>query len=103
MMMKHEVTSLTTGRVSMGTLQAISLHRSNATEDDTETTEICMTSSTIEMHTTGLKTSVRSVSALNRGNMKKGAMTTTVPITTNLTDIVLPKGGTMLEKSRLFP
>jgi hypothetical protein len=28
-MMKHGVTSLTTGRVSMGTQQAVSLHRRN--------------------------------------------------------------------------
>jgi hypothetical protein len=40
---------------------------------------------------------------LNRSSVKKGTMTTTVPITTNLTDNVFPKGGAMQEESRLFP
>jgi hypothetical protein len=59
--------------------------------------------STAEMHTAGSKISVRSVSALNRSSVKKGTMTTMVPIMTNLTDSVLSKGGAMLEESRLFP
>jgi hypothetical protein len=91
------------GRVLMGTRQAISLHWRNASEDETGMTEICVTSSTTEMHVTGLKTSARSVSALNWSSVKKGTMTTTVLITTNLIVIVLSKGGTMQEESRLFP
>jgi hypothetical protein len=51
---------------------------------------------------TGLKTDIRSASAYNKSIMKKGTMTTTVPITTNLTDSVLPKGGAIQEESRLF-
>jgi hypothetical protein len=35
--------------------------------------------------------------------VKKGTMTTMVPIMTNLTDSVPSKGGAMLEESRLFP
>jgi uncharacterized membrane protein len=58
-------------------------------------TEICATSFTVEMHADGLKTSARSVSTLNRSNVKKGTITTTVPIMTNLTDSVLPKEGAM--------
>jgi uncharacterized membrane protein len=100
--MKHGVTSLTTGRVLTGTWQAVSLHQRNMAEDETGMTEICAMSSAVEMHATRLKTGTRNVSALNRSNMKKGTMTTTVPIKTNLTASVLPKGGTMQEESRFF-
>jgi hypothetical protein len=92
MMTKHGVMSLTTGRVLMGNRQAVSLHQRNAAEDETGMTKICTTSSTAEMHVAGLKTGPRSTSALNRSNVKKGSMTTIVPITTNLTDSVLPRG-----------
>jgi hypothetical protein len=101
-MMKHGVTSLSTCRVSTGTQQVVSLHRRNAAKDETGTTEICTTSSVVEMHTAGLKTSVRSVSTLNRSSVNKVTMITIIPITTNLTDNVLPKGGSMREESRLF-
>jgi hypothetical protein len=47
-------------------------------------------SSTAEMHVAGLKTGVRSVSASNRSNVKKGTMITVVPIMTNLIDSILP-------------
>jgi hypothetical protein len=101
-MMKHGVMSMTTGRVLMGTRQAVSLHQRNTAEDETRMTEICMTSSAAEMHMLGLKTSVRSASALNRSNVKKGTMTTMVPIMTNLIDSILLKEGAMQEESRLF-
>jgi hypothetical protein len=91
------------GRVLMGTQHAVSLHRRNMDKDDTRMTEICTTSFTVEMHTARLKTGAKSMSALNRSSVKKGIMTTTVPIMTNLTDSILPKGGAMLEESRLFP
>jgi hypothetical protein len=65
--------------------------------------EICVMSSTAEMHAVRLKTNVRSASALNRSSVKKGTMTNTVPIMTNLNDSVLPKGGAMQGESRLFP
>jgi hypothetical protein len=91
--MKHVVMSMTNGRVHMGTQQAVSLHWRNAAEDETRMTEICSTSSMAEMHADGSKTSVKSASALNRSSVKKGTMTTTVPIMTNLTDSVLTKGG----------
>jgi hypothetical protein len=60
-------------------------------------------SSTTEMHATGLKTGARSPSALNRSKVKKGTMTTTVPIMNNLTDSVLPNEGAMQEEPKLFP
>jgi uncharacterized membrane protein len=102
-MTKHGVMSLTTDRVHMGTRQVVSLHRRNAAEDETRMIEIYVMSSMAEMHMAGSKTSIRSTSPLNRSNMKKGTMTTMVPIMTNLTDSVLPKGGLMQEQSRPFP
>jgi hypothetical protein len=84
MMTKHGVVSLTTGRVSLGTRQAVSLHRRNTAKDDTGMIEICVMSPTIEMHAAGSKTGIRSASASNRSNVKKGTMTTMIPITTDL-------------------
>jgi hypothetical protein len=108
---KHGVTSLTTSRVYVGkqphstggTRQVASLHPSNTDEDETRMTEIYVTSSVVEMHVTRSKTDVRSMSASNRSSVKKGTMTNMVPITTNLTDNVLSKRGTMQEESRPFP
>jgi hypothetical protein len=88
-MMTHGVTSLTTGRVNTGTQQAVSLHRRNTVEDETEMIDICMMSSAVEMHMTGLKSGIRSASALNKSSVKKGTMITTVPSTTNHTDSIL--------------
>jgi hypothetical protein len=101
-MMKHGATSLTTGRVLTGTRQAVSLHWRNAVEDKTGMTEICATSSTAEMHATGLKIGIRSTSALNKSSMKKGTMTTTIPIMTNLIDSVLLKGAQCRRSQRFF-
>jgi hypothetical protein len=56
-------------------------------------TEICMTSSTSEMHMVRSKADVRRTSILNRRSVKKGIMTITVPIMTNLIDTILSKGG----------
>jgi hypothetical protein len=103
MRMKHEVMSMTPGRVPMGTWLVVSLHRRNVAEDEIRMAKICMTSSTAEMHATGLKTGARSMIALNRSNVKKGTMTTTVPIMINLTDSVLSKEGTTQEVSKVFP
>jgi hypothetical protein len=100
---KHEVTSVTTNRVLIGTRLVVSLHRRNAAEDETGMTEICVTSSAAEMHVARLKTSARSASTLNTSNVKKGTMTTMVPTTSDLTDSVLLRGGTMQEESKLFP
>jgi hypothetical protein len=104
-MIKHWVMSLTTGRVCMGTRQAISLHRRNAAEEETGMIKICATSSTTEMHVAESKISVRSMSALNRSSMKKETMTTMVSIMTNLINSVFLKGGggTMQDKSWPFP
>jgi hypothetical protein len=55
------------------------------------------------MHVTRLKTGVRSVSVLNKSNVKRGTMTTMVPIMTNLTDSVLLKEGIMQEESMRSP
>jgi hypothetical protein len=75
--------------------QAIELHWRNAAEDETGMIEICVMSSAVEMHATRSKTGIRSVSALNRSSVKKGIRTTMIVIMTNLTDSILPKGGTM--------
>jgi hypothetical protein len=55
------------------------------------------------MYAARSKTDVKSMSVLNRSSMKKGTVTTMVPITTNLTDNVLPKEGVMQEESRHSP
>jgi hypothetical protein len=99
-MMRHGVMITTTGRVRTGTQQAISLHQRNAVEGETGMTEIFATSSVAEMHMTGSKTGVRSTSILNRSYAQKGTMITMDPITTNLTDSILPKEGVMREESR---
>jgi hypothetical protein len=91
---------MTTDKVHTGTQQAVSLHRRNTTKGETGMIEICTTSFAIEMHAVGSKTGVRSASVLNRSNTKKGTMTTMVPITTNLTDSVLLKGGIKQESRR---
>jgi hypothetical protein len=101
--MKHKVMSLTTGRVHAGTQQAVSLHQRNAVEDETGMIETCVTSYVVEMHAARSKISVRSTSALKRSSVKKGTMISMVSIMTNLTDIILTKGGAMQEESRPFP
>jgi hypothetical protein len=97
-MMKHVVTSLTTGRVHVGTRLAVSLHRRNVAEGKAGMTETCTTSSAARMHAAGSKTSVWSTS-----DVKRGSMTTTVPIMTNLTDNILLREGVMQEDTRHFP
>jgi hypothetical protein len=94
--------SLTTGRVSMGTRQIVSLRQRNTAEDETGMIEICVMSSAIEVHVAGLKIGVRSTSALKKSSVKKWTMITTVPILTNLTESVLPKRGAMQEQSRIL-
>jgi hypothetical protein len=86
----------------MGAWLAVSLHQRNVAEDETWMPEIFSTSSMVEMHTTRLKTDARSTSALKRRSVKKGTMTTTVPIMINLTNSILPKEGAMQEESELF-
>jgi hypothetical protein len=95
MMMKHRVMSLTTSRVRAETQLAVSLHQRNVAKGKTGMTEICVMSSAVEMHATGSKTGIRSVSALNWSDVKRETMTTMVPIMTNLTDSVPLKKGTM--------
>jgi hypothetical protein len=102
-MMNRRVMRLTIGRVRTRTQEAVPLHRRNTAKDETETTEICMMSSTEEMHTAGLKTGVRSTSALNSSSMKKGTMSTMVSIMMHLTDSVLPKGAQCRRGQDLFP
>jgi hypothetical protein len=94
---------MTVGRVHSKSRQAVSLHQSNAAEGETGMTEICMMSSTTEMHVAGSKISIRSMSVFNRSSAKKGTMTTMVPIATNLTDSILPKEGVMQDESRRSP
>jgi hypothetical protein len=101
-MIKHGVTSLTTGKVLTGTQQAVSFHWRNTAEVETGMTEICTTSSAAEMHVVGSKTSIRSSSASNRSSVKKGTTITMLPIMTNLIDSVLPK-GVQCRSQILFP
>jgi hypothetical protein len=103
-MMKHGVTSLTTSRVLAGTRQVVSLHQRNVTKDETGMTEICATSSAVEIHADGSKTDVRRMSASNRSSVKKVTLITMVLIMINLTNSVLPKGWAHCRKSQsLFP
>jgi hypothetical protein len=94
---------LTTGRVCVGTRQAVSLHRRNVAEDEIEMTKIYAMSSAAEMHALGSKIDVRSASALNRGSIKKWTMIIMVPIMTNLTNIILPKGAQCRRSQGIFP
>jgi hypothetical protein len=91
-MTRHGVMIMTTGRVCMGTRQAVSLHQRNAAEGKTMMIEICVMSSAAEMDAAGSKTGVRSACVLNKSSAKKETMITMVPIMTNLTDSILPKG-----------
>jgi hypothetical protein len=95
-MMKHRVTSLTTGRVLAGTWLAVLLHQRNVAEGKLGMTETCATLSAAKMHATGLKTDIRSMTALNRCDVNRGTMTTMVPLMTILTDSILTR------ESRLF-
>jgi hypothetical protein len=102
MTVKYRITSLTTNRVHMGTQLAISLHQRNAAEGGIGMTEICVTSSTAEMHVIGLTTGARSVSAWSKNDMMRGTMIIMVPSMTNLTNRAPLKEGTTQEESRLF-
>jgi hypothetical protein len=90
---KYGVTRLTIDRVHVGTWPAVSLHWVNVAEDGIRMSEICVTSSTIKMHTTGLTTDVRSMSVLSKNGVMRGIVTIMVPSMTNLTDSALPKEG----------
>jgi hypothetical protein len=102
MMMKHGVMSLTTDRVRTGTRLTVSLHWRNAAEGETRMTETYAMLSMAKMHAGGSKIGVRSTSALNRSNVKRGAMIIMIPITSNLTDSTLPRESAMQEESRAF-
>jgi hypothetical protein len=77
--------------------------KGNLTRDEIRMTEICMMSSVVEVHAARLKIGARSMSALNKSSVKKGTMATTVPITTNFTDSVLPKGPQCRRSQDFFP
>jgi hypothetical protein len=55
-----DLTSLTTGRVPVGTQAAASLHQMSTAEGVIRTTATCVTSSAAEMHVAGLKTDAKS-------------------------------------------
>jgi hypothetical protein len=84
--------SLTTSRVHAGTRLTVSLHWRSTVEGETVVTKICMASSVAMMHVTESKIGARNVNTLNKSDMKKGTMITMVPIMTNLTDSILPRG-----------
>jgi hypothetical protein len=102
-MMKHRVTSFINGSVHAGTQLAVSLHWRNVAKGETGMTETCAMSSVAKMHAAGSKTDIWIMSALNMSNVKRGTMTTLVPITNNLTDSILLREGAMQEESRHFP
>jgi hypothetical protein len=62
-----------------------------------------MTSSAVEMHAARLKFGAKSMSALNKSDVKRRTMITMVPIMINLTGSVPPKEGAMQEESKPFP
>jgi hypothetical protein len=98
-MMKHVVISLTTRRVHMRTLSNLTpLEEHRAGKIET-----CVTSTIAKMNTAESKTDVRSVSTLNRSDVKRGTMTILVPIMTNLIDSAVLKEDTMQEELKPFP
>jgi hypothetical protein len=80
---------MTTGRFSMGTQPATSIHWRRVAEGVAETTTTCVTSSLEEMHVAGLKTGTESGSVMSRNNTMKGTMTIMVPTAIKLTSSVL--------------
>jgi hypothetical protein len=66
-------------------------------------TEISATSSAAEMHTIGLTSSARSMSALTKNDVMRETMTIMVPSMTNLTDSAPLKESATHEVSKLFP
>jgi hypothetical protein len=72
-------------------------------EGETSMIETCVMSSAVEMHAAGSNISIKSTSALHRSDVKRGTMTTMVPIMTNPTNSILPRAGPMQEESRPFP
>jgi hypothetical protein len=97
-MTKHKVMTLNIGRVHTGTRLVVSLHRRNVAKGGTRMIETCMMSSIAKTHVARSKSGIRSASALNRSDMKRGTMTIRVFIMTNLTDNGLPKEGAMQEE-----
>jgi hypothetical protein len=102
MMPKHGVMSLTTSRVHAGTRLTVSLHWRSTVEGQTVVTKICMASSVAMMHVTESKIGARNVNTLNKSDMKKGTMITMVPIMTNLTDSILPRGAQFRRSQGIF-
>jgi hypothetical protein len=102
MMPKHGVMSLTTSRVHAGTRLTVSLHWRSTVEGETVVTKICMASSVAMMHVTESKIGARNVNTLNKSDMKKGTMITMVPIMTNLTDSILPRGAQCRRSQGIF-
>jgi hypothetical protein len=88
---------MATGRVLVGTQPAASLHRRSTVSDVAETTATYMTSSTTEMHVSGLKTGIESRSTM------QGTMTITTLSTTNLTCNLLQMEDMSQQVSRLIP
>jgi hypothetical protein len=81
----------------------LSLHQSNAAEDETKISETCAMPSAIEMHITGSKTGAKKKTASSRNNATRGTMIIMVPSTANLTDNAPLKEGAMKEESMLSP
>jgi hypothetical protein len=79
-----EVTSLTTGRVLMGTQPAASLNRRSTIEGVVGTIMTCVVSSSAEMHIARSKTGVERESAWNKNSAMRGTVIIMVRTMTNL-------------------
>jgi hypothetical protein len=100
---KTVVTMMTTNIVLVGTQPVASLHQRSTIKGMEGTTMTCATSSAVEMHAAGLKTSAEIRSMTSRSSAMRGTMTIMIPSMTNLTDSILHTGDTFQEVSRLIP
>jgi hypothetical protein len=80
---------MTTERVHVGTRPTTSLHQRSTAKDTTKIVATCVTSSVVEMHAGGLKTSAKIRSVKGKNSAKKGTM-----ITMTLTMTDLSRSGT---------
>jgi hypothetical protein len=83
------VMMMTTERVHVGTRPTTSLHQRSTAKDTTKIVATCVTSSVVEMHASGLKTSAKIRSVKGKNSAKKGTM-----ITMTLTMTDLSRSGT---------
>jgi hypothetical protein len=73
----------------VGTQPAASLYQRSVVEGMVETTAICRTSSTTEMHAIGLEANAMIGSVMSRSSTMRGTMTMMTPTLTNLSGNIL--------------